>query len=254
MTDQPTAALLLIGNELLSGRTQDLNLNYIAKGLNEVGVRFMESRVVPDIEAMIVEAVNALRSRYSYVFTTGGIGPTHDDITAACIAKAFDVPLTEHPEAIERLEAFYAHRKEELNEARRRMANTPEGASLVDNPVSGAPGFVMENVYVFAGIPNIMQAMFDSVKLTLVGGKRVLSHTVTTDLVEGVIAKDLGAIQQDYPETEIGSYPFVRRTKEGGLIGVSIVVRSADEMLLNQATQKVKAMVSDHQGNFLSEM
>jgi len=168
-----TAALIVIGNEILSGRTQDKNIAHIAKTLNEVGVRLYEVRVVPDVEAEIVEAVNTLRAKHDYVFTTGGIGPTHDDITAECVAKAFGLKLIQNPESLRRLEAHYRHSDRELNEARLRMANTPEGAELIDNPISTAPGFRVENVYVMAGVPSIMQAMLSGVKDGLVGGESV---------------------------------------------------------------------------------
>ncbi len=228
-----TAAVLLIGNEILSGRTQDANLNHIAKGLTEVGVKMAEARVVPDIEGEIVEAVNTLRAKYDYVFTTGGIGPTHDDITAGCIAKAFGVPLHCHPEAVKLLEAAYEPAK--LNEARLKMAETPVGADLVKNAVSAAPGFRMENVYVMAGVPAIMRAMFDEVKHTLAGGPPVISRTVATGLPEGAIAEGLGAMQDAYPDIDIGSYPFFR---QGGF-GVHVVLRGSDAARLDRAVAAV---------------
>ena len=178
MAGQPvTAGLLVIGNEILSGRTQDANIAFLGHRLNEIGVRLAEVRVVPDIEADIVAAVNALRARFDYVFTTGGIGPTHDDITAAAIAKAFGVPLIQNPEARARLEGNY--RAGDLNEARLRMANTPEGAALIDNPVSRAPGFRLENVFVLAGVPVILQAMVAGLRPAIAGGRPMLSRTVT---------------------------------------------------------------------------
>ena len=234
-----TAALLIIGNEILSGRTQDANLAYIAKALNEVGVRLSEVRVVPDVEAEIVGAVNALRARYDYVFTTGGIGPTHDDITAQCVAKAFGRKLIQNPEARRRLERHYADTTLELNEARLRMANTPEGAALIDNPISSAPGFRVENVFVMAGVPRIAQAMIDGVKHTLQGGDPVLSQTLVTTLPEGRMAQGLGEIQSRYPDVEIGSYPYYRR----GGFGTSIVLRGTDSGLLQSATEEVAALM-----------
>ena len=234
-----TAAILIIGNEILSGRTQDLNLAYIAKGLGEAGVSLREARVIPDIEATIVAVVNELRAKYDYVFTTGGIGPTHDDITSESIAKAFGVPWVVHPEAHKHFLNFYA--PSELNEARMRMATTPQGASLVYNPVSRAPGFKMDNVYVFAGIPRVMQGMFDAVKGELKGGKPMLSRTVATSLAEGVLAKRLGEIQSRYDDVEIGSYPIMRR----GSFGVNLVLRGRDPARLGQATEEVAAMVRD---------
>ena len=232
-----TAALLIIGNEILSGRTQDAILAYIAKGLNEVGVSLREARVIPDIEATIVATVNALRAQYDYLFTTGGIGPTHDDITSECIAKAFGVKWVVHPEAHKHFLNFY--QPSELNEARMRMATTPEGASLVYNPVSRAPGFRMGNVYVFAGIPRVMQGMFDSIKGELKGGRPVLSRTIATSLAEGILAKDLGAIQNRFEDIEIGSYPIMRR----GSYGVNLVLRGRDAGRLAEATGEVIAMV-----------
>ena len=217
-----TAAIIVIGNEILSGRTQDANVAYIATGLNQVGVTLREVRVIPDVEATIVGTVNELRAKFDYVFTTGGIGPTHDDITSECIAKAFGVPWVVHPEAHKHFLNFY--QPSELNAARMRMATTPEGATLVYNPVSRAPGFKMGNVYVFAGIPRVMQGMFDAVKGELKGGKPMLSRTVATSLPEGILAKDLGAIQSRYEDVEIGSYPIMRR----GSFGVNLVLRGRD--------------------------
>ena len=175
-----TACVLVIGNEILSGRTKDANLAWLAVELNKLGVRLMEARVIPDVEETIVATLNEVRARFDYVFTTGGIGPTHDDITAACVARAFAVPLVRNPEAVRRLQAHYAN-PADLNEARLRMANAPEGATLIDNPVSKAPGFRIGNVHVMAGIPVIMQAMFDGIRHTLVGGSPMLSRTINAD-------------------------------------------------------------------------
>jgi len=238
-----TACVLIIGNEILSGRTQDENLAYIAKGLAQAGVVLKEARVIPDIEATIVAQVNELRARYDYVFTTGGIGPTHDDITSECVAKAFGVKWTLHPDAHKIFLSLY--KPEDLNEARLRMAHTPEGASLIANPVSRAPGFQMGNVYVMAGIPRVMQAMFDSVKPTLKGGPPVLSRTVGCDLPEGTIAKHLGAIQLRYADIDIGSYPFYRR----GSFGTSLVLRGREAQRLETAAQDVAAMVRELGGS-----
>ena len=233
-----TAGVLVIGNEILSGRTKDANLAWLAVELNKIGIRLREARVISDLEDEIVAAVNALRARYDYVFTTGGIGPTHDDITAACIAKAFGAKLIRNPEAVRRLEAHYRDRSL-LNEARLRMANTPAGATLIDNPVSKAPGFQIGNVFVMAGVPAIMQGMFDSLRPLLVGGARVLSRTVNCDLPEGVMAAGLGAIQQAHPDIEIGSYPYMRM----GKAGAAIVLRGTDAARLGVATDAVKAMM-----------
>jgi len=236
-----TAAVLIIGNEILSGRTQDANLAYLAKGLNEVGVRLGEARVIADVEDEIVAAVNALRARHDYVFTTGGIGPTHDDITAECVAKAFARPLIRHAEALRRLDAHYERTGIELNEARLRMANTPEGADLIDNPVSSAPGFRVENVYVMAGVPRICQAMFDGIKHTLVGGAPVLTRTVQCGLPEGKLAAGLKAIQDRFGEVEIGSYPSYR----AGGFGVAVVLRTTDAAVLAAATDAVAGLVRE---------
>jgi len=232
-----TAAVLVIGNEILSGRTKDANVNYIAIGLTEIGVRLMEVRVVPDIEARIVEAVNALRATYDLVFTTGGIGPTHDDITSECVAKAFGVKLIKHPKAAALLLAHYGEAN--ATEARMRMAHTPEGAELIDNPVSIAPGFRIGNVYVMAGVPAICKAMFDGIKGSLAHGDKVLSATVSGYIGEGVIAKDLGALQQRYPALDIGSYPFFRQ----GKFGASFVIRGTDADALGKAAAELRTII-----------
>src|SRR5258708_3839460 len=205
-----TACMLIIGNEILSGRTQDANLAFIAKGLNEVGVRLREVRVIPDVAETIIATVNEVREKFDYVFTTGGIGPTHDDITSECIARAFGVDWVLNEEARQRLAAGYAN-PTDLNTARLRMAHIPQGAVLIDNPVSRAPGFQIGNVFVMAGVPSVMQAMFDGIKHRLSGGAPVLSRTVTSGLPEGVLAEGLGRLQQRYPDFDIGSYPYYRR-------------------------------------------
>ncbi|EKE78815.1 competence/damage-inducible protein A [Oceanibaculum indicum] len=235
----PTAALLIIGNEVLSGRTKDANLSHLGTQLSEMGIRMMEARVVPDIEARIIEAVNELRARYTYVFTTGGIGPTHDDITSACIAKAFGVNLIRHHEAMAVLAAHYAATGAEFNDARKKMAEVPEGAALVENPVSKAPGFHIGNVYVFAGIPRIMQAMFDSVRGELATGAKIASRTVSCRIGEGTLAQGLGAIQARHPGIDIGSYPYFA----GGGFGVSLVLRGTDEAALDAAADEVRALI-----------
>ena len=242
-----TACLLVIGNEILSGRTQDANLNFLAKGLNEVGVRLREARVIPDVPETIITTVNEVRTKFDYVFTTGGIGPTHDDITAECVARAFELKLVLDPEAKRRLEIRYRQMggQVELNEARLRMAHVPEGATLIDNPVSAAPGFQIGNVFVMAGVPAIAQAMFDSVKHRLVGGAKVLARSVNCRLAEGTIAKDLTEIQERYPQIDIGSYPFWSR---GGGFGVSLVLRGTDPQELARATEEVAAMITQHGG------
>ena len=230
-----TAALIIIGNEILSGRTQDANLAFLAQALNEIGIQIREVRIVPDAEADIVEAVNACRARYDHVFTTGGIGPTHDDITSACVAKALGVPFGRNPEAERRLLAYYP--PEKVNPARMRMADTPEGAELIDNPVSVAPGFIIGNVHVLPGVPSILQAMFAGLKSRLSGGAVVRSRTITLVCPEGDIALALGGIQTDCPTVEIGSYPFMRQ----GSFGTSLVLRSTDESAIETAADAILA-------------
>ncbi|MBM3601951.1 MAG: competence/damage-inducible protein A [Alphaproteobacteria bacterium] len=232
-----TAAVLIIGNEVLSGRTQDANLSYLAVGLSRAGIRLMEARVVRDDEAAIIGALNEVRARYDYVFTTGGIGPTHDDITSESVAKAFGLKLIRHPDAVRLLEAHY--RPGDLNEARLRMANTPEGAVLVRNPVSRAPGFQIGNVFVLAGVPLVMQAMFDGIRDRLKGGRPQLSRAVVSTVPEGLLAKGLGEIQARYADLEIGSYPYFRRTG----YGTSLVLRGTDQARLEAATEEVRALI-----------
>lgn len=235
----PTAAVLLIGNEILSGRTQDANLNYIARQLSVLGIRLREARVVADEEAAIVEAVNALRARYSYVFTTGGIGPTHDDITAESVAKAFGRKHVIHPEAHRILAAYYAETGREFNAARLRMAHTPEGAELIENKLSRAPGFRVENVYVMAGIPAVMRAMFEAAVPTLKTGPAVRSRSIATYLPEGDIAKGLGELQARYMSLEIGSYPFVRDNK----VGTTLVLRGTDAASIDRAADELIRLI-----------
>ena len=232
-----TAAVLVIGNEILSGRTKDVNLGYLAEQLTGLGIRLREARVVADVEAEIVAAVNECRARYDHVFTTGGIGPTHDDITSGSVAKAFGVPLILDPKARAVLEKSYPTGG--LNEARLRMAHVPEGARLIDNPISAAPGFQIGNVYVMAGVPSIMRAMFDGLKGRLAGGKPMLSRTVSVFLGEGVIAKDLGQLQDRFPDLEIGSYPFFRQNR----YGTSLVLRGVDKDRVDKAAAELADFV-----------
>lgn len=234
-----TACLIIIGNEILSGRTVDANLPYLAKALGEIGIQLAEARVVPDIEDEIVDAVNICRAKHDYVFTTGGIGPTHDDITAAAIAKAFDRPFGRHPEAEARLLAYYP--PEKVNEARMSMADMPDGADLIDNPVSIAPGFRVENVHVLAGVPKIMQAMLDNILPTLKGGAVVASRSVTIFMPEGELAMHLNKLQADYPKLDIGSYPFFG--SEGP--GSTIVFRGADKAGIDQAADALLTLAAD---------
>jgi molybdenum cofactor synthesis domain-containing protein len=236
----PTAALLIIGNEILSGRTQDTNLNALAKKLGAVGVALREARVVPDIQAEIVFALNELRARYTYVFTTGGIGPTHDDITVDAVAAAFKVDVVEHPDARALLLAHYgaAH----LTAARLRMARVPQGATLVANPISSAPGMKVDNVFVLAGVPNIMQAMLDGIVPTLRHGPVTHSRTVSGFIAESVVADELGAIAARYPQLDIGSYPWVRESK----FGTALVTRGTDEAAVAAVTDEIAEMVKAH--------
>lgn len=234
----PTACLLIIGNEVLSGRTRDANLQFLATRLGELGIPMREVRVIPDVEETIVATVNEVRAKFDHVFTTGGIGPTHDDITSECIAKAFGVALERNPEAVARLERHYGD-PSRLNAARLRMANIPAGAELIDNPISAAPGFRLGNVHVMAGVPNIMQAMLDGVLPRLKGGAPIHARTVSCALAEGLLAADLGALQERWPELEIGSYPYFRR----GDFGVSLVLRGTDEAGVERATAELEDIV-----------
>lgn len=237
----PTAAVLLIGDEILSGRTKDANLGYIADYLTVVGIDLKEARVVSDDESDIVAALNALRARYTYVFTTGGIGPTHDDITADCVAAAFGVAIDHHPEAVKILRTHWAGRGIEENEARLRMARIPDTAELILNSVSKAPGFHIGNVFVMAGVPKIMQAMLDEVAPKLTGGAVMLSRTVPLDLGEGDVAKRLKEIQLAHQGVMIGSYPYER----DGRFATNIVVRSRDEAAVNAAAEEVETLPAE---------
>lgn len=233
-----TAAVLIIGNEVLSGRTQDLNLQFLGSELAALGIRLSEARIIPDVEAAIIEAVDQLRAANTYVFTTGGIGPTHDDITAASIAKAFGVGLLRDPEAVRRLRLHYGEAP--LNAARLRMADVPEGAVLLDNPVSNAPGFRIGNVFVLAGVPTIMRAMFAMLRDGLQGGPPIVARTVAAFTTESGIAEALAAVQARHPGVDIGSYPFVR----SGRFGVSLVARAADAGAVAAATADIAAMLT----------
>ena len=235
----PTAAMLVIGDEILSGRTQDTNINYVAKFLGALGIDLKEARVVPDVQVEIVAAVNVLRTRHDYVFTSGGIGPTHDDITADAIAKAFGVAIDYHPEALALIGSRY--KPGEFNEMRRRMARVPIGASLIRNSVSAAPGFQIENVFVMAGVPMIMRAMLEDVAPRLRKGVPVLVATIAAPLAEGRIAASLAAIQTAHPSLAIGSYPYDR---EDGF-GVHLVVRGREPDVVERAAQAIEAAVRD---------
>jgi molybdenum cofactor synthesis domain-containing protein len=241
MTQAPTAAVLLIGDEVLSGRTKDKNLGFVADYLTALGIDLKEARVVADDEADIIAAVNALRARYTYVFTTGGIGPTHDDITADSMAKAFGVEISHHPEASEILLKHFAEIGREPNEARMRMARIPHGASLVYNSVSKAPGFRFQNVFVMAGVPKVMNAMMDAIAPQLSGGVVVQSRTVRFEGGEGDIAKPLKDIQEKWPMLSVGSYPF---ESERGF-STNLVLRGRNEAALVAAVEAVKVAAED---------
>jgi molybdenum cofactor synthesis domain-containing protein len=228
---QSTACVLIIGNEILSGKTQDANLQFLGLELAKLGTKLAEARVVRDEPEMIVAALNECRAKYTYVFTTGGIGPTHDDITAECVARAFGVPMTLDSDAVERLRRG----RVELNEARLKMARVPQGATLIDNPVSHAPGFRIGNVFVYAGIPAIMRAMFAASVPLLTKGAQILSTSIDVYAREGDLAQPLERIARAHPEVEIGSYPFAR----DGRFGATLVVRGTD----GAAVERVRAEI-----------
>ena len=244
----PTACLIIIGNEILSGRTKDKNLPWLAEQLNMIGVTLAHARVIRDEVAEIVDTVNTCRATYDYVFTTGGIGPTHDDITTECVAKAFGVPVIRSEEAETRLRKHYDPK--DINEARLKMANTPEGAALIDNPVSSAPGYRMENVYVFAGVPAIMQAMFDSMKHELKGGAPTLSRALNVLMAEGDLAMGVDDIQAQFPEVEVGSYPMIH----AGKLATSLVMRSQNEAMLDSAFSTCQEFVASMGGEEVEKM
>jgi molybdenum cofactor synthesis domain-containing protein len=235
-----TAAVLVIGDEILSGRTKDKNVGYLADCLTEIGIDLKEVRIVPDEESAIVAAVNALRGRYTYVFTTGGIGPTHDDITAESVAKALGAAIDYHPRAVEIMRARVAQGGGVMNEARMRMTRMPVGARLVLNKISAAPGFWIGNVIVMAGIPSVMQAMFEYVAPRLKTGSKMLSDSIRADCREGDIGTELGAIAKKFSDVVIGSYPFV---DENNYANTNVVVRSRDPQRLAAAKVAVEAML-----------
>ena len=233
------AAILIIGNEILSGRTQDTNTSTLATWLNSIGVIVKEVRVIPDIEKTIVDTLNVLRKENNYVFTTGGIGPTHDDITAQSVSKAFGLKYEIHKEAFKILEAYY--NPGEFNEGRKKMAKMPENAELILNPTSGAPGFSVENVFCLPGVPSILKSMLGSLKNKIVGGEPVLSHTISLKTVESEIANSLTKVQDQNGEVEIGSYPFFH----AGKLGVSIVLRSENQSKIDNCISQVLQFVKE---------
>ena len=233
------AAILIIGNEILSGRTKDTNTSTLATWLNSIGVIVSEVRVIPDIEKTIVDTLNVLRKENNYVFTTGGIGPTHDDITAQSVSKAFGLKYEIHREAFKILEAYY--KPGEFNEGRQKMVKMPENAELILNPTSGAPGFSVENVFCLPGVPSILKSMLGSLKNKIVGGEPVLSHTISLKTIESEIANSLTKVQDQNSDVEIGSYPFFH----AGKLGVSIVLRSENQSRIDNCISQVLEFVKE---------
>ena len=237
-----TAAALAIGDELLSGRTRDKNIGHLAQTLTSVGINLREVRIVADEQSEIVGAVNALRAKYDYLFTSGGIGPTHDDITADAVSKAFEVECIYDEAAMELLAAHYKSREMEFTEARQRMARMPQGASHIDNPVSKAPGFNIENVYVMAGVPKVFEAMLNNVVPTLQTGQKLLSRSIPCNNGEGVIGTPLGVIQKDNPDISIGSYP---RFGDDGSFSTEIIVRGLNIEDVDKAADDIEQMLAN---------
>ena len=233
------AAIIIIGNEILSGRTKDTNTSTLATWLNSLGVSVTEVRVIPDLENVIVETLNNLRKTYNYVFTTGGIGPTHDDITAKSVSKAFGVKYQIHKEAFKILESYY--KVGEFNEGRQKMVWMPENANLILNPTSGAPGFSVENVFCLPGVPSILKSMLGALKNKIVGGEPILSHTISLRTVESEIANSLTKVQNNNKDVEIGSYPFFH----AGKLGVSIVIRSENQSEIDNCNSQILKFVEE---------
>jgi molybdenum cofactor synthesis domain-containing protein len=233
------AGILIIGNEILSGRTQDTNTSTLATWLNSIGVKVEEVRVIPDIEKTIIETLNKLRASYNYVFTTGGIGPTHDDITAESVSKAFGLKYQIHKEAFKILEAYY--KPGEFNEGRQKMVWMPENANLILNPTSGAPGFNVENVFCLPGVPSILKSMLGGLTNSIVGGEPILSLTISLRTIESEIADSLTKVQNDNQDVEIGSYPFF----QAGKLGVSIVIRSENQIKIDNCNSQILKFVNE---------
>jgi len=233
----PNAAIIVIGNEILSGRTQDVNVSFLSKWLNEAGVKVTEVRIIEDNEKSIVKNIKDLKSKFKYIFTTGGIGPTHDDITSKSIAKAFNVKYDFHKEAYEILEKYYT--PEKFNEGRKKMAKIPDGAKLIYNPSSGAPGFIVNNVFCLPGVPSILESMVHGLKDKIIGGSKILSQTITIQTVESEIAQPLEDVQKQFKNVEIGSYPFFRL----GKIGVSIVIRSTKKNEIDECNKQIVSFI-----------
>jgi molybdenum cofactor synthesis domain-containing protein len=234
----PTAAMLVIGDEILSGRTRDSNMHFLAGALTQHGITLAEARVVSDDRGAIIAAVNALRVGFDHVFTSGGIGPTHDDITAEAIAAAFEVPISQRADAMALLAAHYERSGMPFNEARQRMARIPDGADLIDNPISIAPGFSLGNVHVMAGVPNIFQAMVASVLPKLTGGAPLLSQSLRVDRGEGEVAGPFATLAAEFPELSMGSYPFTHN----GAYGTNLVIRGTDPAQIDAAMTRLAAM------------
>tara|TARA_Y100001936_G_scaffold52950_1_gene51483 strand:- start:197 stop:949 length:753 start_codon:yes stop_codon:yes gene_type:complete len=243
-----TAGIIIIGNEVLSGRTKDINTSTLAKWLNSLGIQVKEVRVIPDIETSIIETVNNLKKKFNYIFTTGGIGPTHDDITAESISKAFNLEYGFHKQAYSILEKYY--KPGEFNDGRQKMAKMPTTANLILNPTSGAPGFYVENVFCLPGVPSILQSMIGGLNNKLIGGDPILSSTISLRTVESEIAKSITEIQNKYNDVEIGSYPFFK----GGKLGVSIVTRSADKKKLDECYKEIIDLVKSKNIEIVEEI
>ena len=233
------AAILIIGNEILSGRTKDANTSTLAIWLNDIGVKVEEVRVIPDVENIIVQTLNILRKNYDYVFTTGGIGPTHDDITAKCVSKAFGLRFEIHKEAFKILESYY--KPGEFSEGRQKMTWMPENANLILNPTSGAPGFNVENVFSLPGVPSILKSMLGGLTNKIIGGEPIISLTISLRTVESEIANSLTKVQNDNKDVEIGSYPFFH----AGKLGVSIVIRSEDQNKIDNCKSQIIKFVNE---------
>ena len=243
-----TAGIIIIGNEVLSGRTKDINTSTLARWLNSLGINVREVRVIPDLEKDIIETVNALRKKFDYIFTTGGIGPTHDDITAESISKAFNLEYGFHKEAFSILEKYY--KPGEFNEGRQKMAKMPTTANLILNPTSGAPGFYVKNVFCLPGVPSILQSMIGGLKNELVGGDPIISITISLRTVESEIAKPIAEIQNKNNDVEIGSYPFFR----AGKLGVSIVLRSSNKSKLDKCNLELLDFIKSRQIEIIQEV
>ena len=245
--EKVNAAIIIIGNEILSGRTQDVNVVTISLWLNEIGVKLDEVRVIPDIESSIIQTINEVRKKFKYVFTTGGIGPTHDDITSLCVAKAFNMKYGYHNKAYAILEKYYG--KQKFNLGRKKMAMMPIKAALILNPSSGAPGFFVKNVYCLPGVPSILKSMLGGLENKIKGGKKILTKTISARTVESEIAKSLTKVQNKFADIDIGSYPFFKQ----GRIGVSIVVRSTKKKKIDDCCKEIVSFLKKKEINILEK-